>query len=169
MLKSYGLRFITSSIEKRASSTTAEKDQVSAETNELEKEERKEQKNFRPEISALAAYEIAASAASYLHARTKSIIPFKFSKDGVREDSLEGGSESVDGVNMINTEVASLIATTDSVTAVVAAEEDVKQAVADDLSSTKSSPCEWFICDDDRSGTRYFVIQVRLIVDLLLF
>ncbi|KAK4273259.1 hypothetical protein QN277_021698 [Acacia crassicarpa] len=164
LLKSYGLRFVTSSVDKRGFSTTAEKNQVSAETQEVEtdkqdREESKEQKNSRPKISALAAYEIAASAASYLHARTRNIIPFKSSKDGVGEGSLERGSGSVVGVNKVNTEVASLMATTDSVTAVVAAEEEVKQAVADDLNSTSSSPCEWFICDDDQSGTRFFVIQ----------
>lgn len=62
---------------------------------------------------------------------------------------------------MTKAEVASLMATTDSVTAVVAAKEEVKQAVADDLSSMHSSPCDWFICDDDDEGsnTRYFVIQ----------
>ncbi|XP_028781939.1 phospholipase A1 PLIP2, chloroplastic [Neltuma alba] len=164
LLQKYGLRFVTSSQQKRNSSTTAEKNQVSAETQEVKTsehdgDESKEQKNSRPNISALAAYEIAASAASYLNARTRSIIPFKSSKDGISEGSLEGGSANVDGVNMVNTEVASLMATTDSVTAVVAAKEEVKQAVADDLNSTSSSPCEWFICDDDQSGTRFFVIQ----------
>nr|XP_023917001.1 uncharacterized protein LOC112028538 [Quercus suber] len=60
---------------------------------------------------------------------------------------------------MMNSEMASFMATTDSVTAVVAAKEEVKQAVADDLNSVRSSPCEWFICDEDQTGTRYFVIQ----------
>jgi len=63
----------------------------------------------------------------------------------------------------INSEMASLMATTDSVTAVVAAKEEVKQAVADDLNSINSASCEWFVCDDDKSATRFFVIQVRLI------
>ncbi|XP_076912121.1 phospholipase A1 PLIP3, chloroplastic-like [Bidens hawaiensis] len=31
--------------------------------------------------------------------------------------------------------------------------------VSDDPNSLCSSPCEWYICDDDESGTRYFVIQ----------
>ncbi|KAK8565532.1 hypothetical protein V6N12_059090 [Hibiscus sabdariffa] len=57
--------------------------------------------------------------------------------------------------DMINVDVASFMATTYSVTAVVAAKEEVKQAVADDLNSTHSSPCEWFICDDDQSATRF--------------
>lgn len=172
LLKRHGLRFVTSSIEKKELAKTAEKIQALAETQEVEtnenenekekeKEERKEQKrNGGSKISASAAYEIAASAASYLHARTRNIIPFKSSKDRVGEASLEGSSESVDGVNLINTEVASLMATTDSVTAVVAAKEEVKQAVADDLNSISSSPCEWFECDDDQSGTRFFIIQV---------
>ncbi|KAJ0878421.1 putative fungal lipase-like domain, alpha/Beta hydrolase, phospholipase A1 PLIP1/2/3 [Helianthus annuus] len=31
--------------------------------------------------------------------------------------------------------------------------------VSHDLNSLYSSPCEWYICDDDESNTRYFVIQ----------
>ena len=68
---------------------------------------------------------------------------------------------------MMNSEVASLMATTDSMTAVVATKEDVKQAIADNISSTHSSPCEWFICDDDQ-GTRFFVIQVSYYYYLIL-
>ena len=171
LLTNHGLRFVTSSIEKKELATaekneaTAEKNQASAETQEVEtrendKDEGKEQKDSGYRISASATYQIAASAASYLHAQTRSILPFKSSKAEGGEGSHEGSSESIDNVNKINTEVASFMATTDSVTAVVAAKEEVKQAVADDLSSTHSSPCEWFICDDDQSGTRYFVIQV---------
>ncbi|KAF2325096.1 hypothetical protein GH714_022752 [Hevea brasiliensis] len=74
------------------------------------------------------------------------------------KDLPKGDYGDNENLNMLNTEMASLMATTDSVTAVVAAKEEVKQAVADDLSSTCSSPCEWFICDDDQ-GTRFFVIQ----------
>uniref|UniRef100_A0A804L6G1 Fungal lipase-type domain-containing protein n=1 Tax=Musa acuminata subsp. malaccensis TaxID=214687 RepID=A0A804L6G1_MUSAM len=53
----------------------------------------------------------------------------------------------------------SFVATTNSVTAVVAGKEEMKDAVAKDLNSAKNSPCEWYICDDDSSSTRYFVIQ----------
>lgn len=116
-------------------------------------EETKEPNNGGYRISATAAYNIAASAASYLHAQTKSILPFTSSNAATGEGSNES-------LNMMNPEVVSLMATTDSVTAVVAAKEEVKQAVADDLNSTHSSPCEWFICDDNQSGTRFFVIQV---------
>lgn len=122
--------------------------------------EGKEQKNNGRRISASSAYHIAASAASYLHSHTRSILPFKSLKAECGQDSPEQGSGTVDSINIMDSDVASFMATTDSVTAVVAAKEEVKQAVADDLKSTRLSPCEWFICDDDHSGTRFFVIQV---------
>ncbi|TKY52470.1 Lipase protein [Spatholobus suberectus] len=160
LLKHYGLRMVTSSIEKKKLAATTEKDPQKVETDEKEKEEeRKDPKNSGYKISATAAYNIAASAASHLHSQTRSVFPFKSSNAVIGEGSFEGSNESLDSVNMINTEVASLMATTDSVTAVVAAKEEVKQAVADDLNSAHSSPCEWFVCDDDQSGTRFFVIQ----------
>ena len=164
-MKHYGLRFVTSSIEKRelAAAAAAQKNPPEVESNEKEEEQRKELENGGYKISASAAYNIAASAACYLHAQTRSILPFKSSNSGAGEGSVEGSNESLDNVNMIDTEVASLMATTDSVTAVVAAKEEVKQAVADDLNSTHSSPCEWFICDHDQSSTRFFVIQVAKI------
>ncbi|KAH1259853.1 hypothetical protein GmHk_02G003130 [Glycine max] len=163
LLKHYGLRFVTSSIEKKelAVAATAEKDPQKVQTDEKvdEKEERKDPKNGEYKISATAAYNIAASAATYLHSQTRSIFPLKSSNAVAGEGSLAGNNESLDSVNMLNTEVASLMATTDSVTAVVAAKEEVKQAVADDLNSSHSTPCEWFVCDNDQSGTRFFVIQ----------
>ncbi|KAF2587817.1 hypothetical protein F2Q70_00041258 [Brassica cretica] len=96
--------------------------------NNNEEEEEGEEKKL---INPAAAYRIAASAASRLFSHSKSVLPF-----GRRENE------------------ASLMATADSVTAVVAAEEEVKQAVADDLKSNHSPPCEWFVCDDDKTGTR---------------
>ncbi|KAK9281346.1 hypothetical protein L1049_004246 [Liquidambar formosana] len=164
LLKYHGLHFITSSVEKKELLAKLETDQMPAEVqkaegNPQEAMEGKEQKNNGKQISASAAYQIAASAASYLHSHTKSILPFKSSKDKSSEDSPEGSRGNDDCVNIMNSEVASFMATTDSVTAVVAAKEEVKQAVADDLNSTRSSPCEWFICDDDQRGTRFFVIQ----------
>ncbi|KAL5791918.1 hypothetical protein ACOSP7_000512 [Xanthoceras sorbifolium] len=163
LLKYRGLRFVTSSVEKKELAMKAEKNQVSSENQEVESkpevEAEEEHKNNGYRISASSAYQIAASAASYLHSHTRSILPFKSSKADGGEDSKDGGRGTDDTVNMMNSEVASLMATTDSVTAVVAAKEEVKQAVADGLNSTRSSPCEWFICDDDLSGTRFFVIQ----------
>ena len=66
----------------------------------------------------------------------------------------------LNNVDMMNGDVATLIATTDSVTSVVAAKEEVKQAVGDDLNSKSSIPCEWFVCDYDQTTTRFFVIHV---------
>lgn len=177
LLKHYRLRFVTSSLEKKAQlAAKAEKEKALERVQEGEDDAKKEEdetlkadgvQENEPEteqnthmvenkgengggnlISASTAYHIAASAASYLHSQTKSFIPFTNNKSG-----------GDDNVSMTKAEVASLMATTDSVTAVVAAKEEVKQAVADDLNSMHSSPCDWFICDDDESSTRYFVIQ----------
>lgn len=150
-MKRCGLRFVTSSIEKKELIAAAEKNQSSGaiqkeETNEKNAGEREEEENAELKISACAACGIA-----------------------VVDGSFEVSNESVDTVNVINTEVGSLMANTDSITEIVAAYEEVKQAVADDLKSTSSSPCEWFICDDDQSSTRYFVIQVgKLVSDMIL-
>ncbi|XP_074275725.1 phospholipase A1 PLIP2, chloroplastic-like isoform X2 [Silene latifolia] len=89
-------------------------------------------------VRTSTAYQIAANAASYLHTRTEAILPSKSLNDKV-DQSVKNCS--------INSEMASLMATTDSTTTVIAAKEDVKQAVVDDLSSISSSPCEWFVCD----------------------
>lgn len=158
---------MTSSLEKKELALKTEKEEASFGVEEKAEETPKEPKEWEKEkidrnrISASAAYHIAASAASYLHSHTKSIIPFKSSNTEDNEESHKVGNTSGENVDQLNAEVASLMATTDSVTAVVAAKEEVKQAVADDLNSTRSSPCEWFICDDDQSRTRFFVIQVR--------
>ncbi|KAK3020585.1 hypothetical protein RJ639_046935 [Escallonia herrerae] len=163
LLKNHGMRFVTSSFMKKEqllkdAEETAQVEVQEAERNPEEQEKGKE-KIDGSEISASVAYQVAASAASYLHSHTKGIIPFKSSKGKESESNPKGGNTCTNNVDMTNLEVASLMATTDSVTAVVAAKEEVKQAVADDLNSTQSSPCEWFICDDDQSATRYFVIQ----------
>ncbi|CAH8250934.1 unnamed protein product [Arabidopsis lyrata] len=150
--KYYGLRFVTSSAEKTESALKAGNGEVSGETKPIEEEEEakdeeeEEEKKKGRKISASAAYEIVASAASYLHSRTNNILPFNSSSKADKND-----------VNLANAESSSDVAY--SVTSVVAAEEDVKQAVADDLKSTISSPCDWFICDDDQSHTRFVVIQ----------
>ncbi|MQL84837.1 hypothetical protein Taro_017344 [Colocasia esculenta] len=109
-------------------------------------------------ITASSAYKVAASAASYLQSQTRSILPFRSasSKLGL---SLTGVVSEDGDRGLTSSEVVSFVATTNSVTAVVAAKEETKQAVAKDLNSSISSPCEWFICDDENSKTRFFVIQ----------
>ncbi|CAH8283606.1 unnamed protein product [Eruca vesicaria subsp. sativa] len=137
--KYYGLSFVTSSAEK---TELALKAQVPGETNKPKEEV--EGKDDR-KISASAAYEVVASAASHLQSCTTNILPF--TSTSINEDEEESSSMS------------SSACLTNSVTSVVAAEEDVKQAVADDLKSSISSPCDWFICDDHQTLTRFFVIQ----------
>lgn len=153
LLRHHGLKLVTSSLEKKELALKAEKEKESAEN--LDKEanaaeapqgEEADGGDEENRISS-TAYHIAASAASYFHSQAKIILSFKSKQDG-------NGVE-----DMMNGDMASM-------TAVVAAEEEVKQAVADDLNSTLTSPCEWFICDDDRTATRFFVIQVELLIKL---
>lgn len=171
LLKRYRLRYVTSSIEKREQLAEAEKAELlakaeaepqsdeaeSKDKSQVEAGQSDEQKNEQSRVRESAAFQVAASAASYLHSRTRTLLSSNSSKDNVDHTSNED-SRSNENLN-INSEMASLMATTDSVTAVVAAKEEVKQAVADDLNSISSSPCEWYICDDDKNATRFFVIQ----------
>lgn len=168
LLKYHRLRFVTSSLEKKSKLANVEKvhlpaqDQEPQQVEDRVKDERCEkQQNNGSLISASAAYQIAASAASYLQSQTWGILPFRSAKSEAGVSLAEGGDGN-EGENLTSPEVTSFMATTNSVTAVVAAKEETKQAVAKDLNSVKSSPCEWFICDDDSSGTRFFVIQVPL-------
>ncbi|MCD7449532.1 hypothetical protein HAX54_000372 [Datura stramonium] len=175
LLRNHGLRLVTSSFEKKEQALKAEKEKAAASEDQEKKENEVAQtqieerstttsvagdgKTSGNRISASTAYHIAASAASYLHSHTKSILPFKSSKTMPNKDSSETTVGRNDNIDAMNREVASFMATSDSVTSVVAAKEEVKQAVADDLNSNHSSPCEWFVCDDDQSLTRFFVIQ----------
>lgn len=104
------------------------------------------------------AYEIAASAASYVQSCSD--------KRGGDDRDLygneaylkeEGGSFSP---RAYKSEVAAYVTAASTMTAVVAAGEKDKQEAAKDLQSLHSSPCEWFICDDPRTYTRQFIIQV---------
>ncbi|KAG9156950.1 hypothetical protein Leryth_009006 [Lithospermum erythrorhizon] len=182
LLRNHRLRFITSSFEKKEQAIKAEiekqlsekekeltenqqseKGNVSVEAegsggNRTEEAHNNDERNAEEKFNASAAYKIAASAASYLHSHTKSILPFTSSESTQDEDLHERGNES-GRMSITPEEMASLMATTDSVTAVVSAKEEVKQAVADGLSSISSSPCDWFMCDEDQGATRYFVIQ----------
>ncbi|OVA02557.1 Lipase [Macleaya cordata] len=155
LLKRQGLRFVTSSVEKKANSMNANEKPSSAD--KVEEEEKKKKNGYR--VSPSIAYHVAASAASYLQSRTRSILPFKSSKSETTEEAPEVNNGTNEDTEITSSEVASFVATTNSLTAVVAAKEEMKQAVAKDLNSVHSSPCEWFICDDDQSATRFFVIQ----------
>lgn len=156
LLKHYGLRFVTSSLEKKAQNLSAEEEQSPPKINTERKERCPEGEGGKPSetgyrLSPSAAYHTVASAASYLQSQTRSTTPSRtpIAENDRSED--RGGPSSSD--------MASFVATTNSITAVVAGEEEMKEAVAKDLNSPNSSPSEWFICDDDESSTRYFVIQ----------
>ncbi|KAF2618835.1 hypothetical protein F2Q68_00042853 [Brassica cretica] len=87
--KYYGLKFVTSSAEK---TELALKNEVSDETKpkvEEEEVEGKEETNKGRKISASAAYEMVASAASYLHSRTNNILPFTSSSKTDEDSSSE--------------------------------------------------------------------------------
>jgi hypothetical protein len=113
-------------------------------------------------INLFGAYRVVSSAASFLHSRAVGIMPFGSRNDDVNDPTIMTfvNGENGEGLTM---DEASL----NSVTSMVAAKEETRQAVADDLNSSRSCPCEWFICDDDQSSTRYFVVQV-LIVPILI-
>ncbi|VFQ78556.1 unnamed protein product [Cuscuta campestris] len=165
LLRCHGLRFITSSSKKKQQAKEAENVREVAKEDKLKKEndvavvnEAKGENGMNLKenggngIRASAVYR----AASYLYSHTSSFLPFNSSRPDI--DELE--RRSIGNTDVVNVEeVASFVATTESVTSVVAAKEEVKQAVADDLNSRRSSPCEWFACDDDQSATRFFVIQ----------
>ncbi|CAL9162268.1 unnamed protein product [Musa hybrid cultivar] len=160
LLKCYGLRFVTSSLEKKSTSLNSDEQQEPSQDQELkeevhEVEENDKRKGNSTGISASAAYQIAASAASYLQSQTTGILP---GKTETGKDPIEGSSKNKEG-GTLSPEEASFMATTNSVTAVVAGKEEMRQAIAKDLNTAKSLPCEWYICDDDKSATRYFVIQ----------
>ncbi|KAG6426828.1 hypothetical protein SASPL_111062 [Salvia splendens] len=171
LLRNHGLKLVTSSIEKKELALKIEKEKESAENlqkpvaqaEDAERDESGEAEGVEAEAEgnrvSSAAYQIAASAASYFHSHTKVILSLRSSNSKQSESCVVDTSGCNAGVNMMNHDMASFMATTDSMAAVVAAEEEVKQAVADDLNSTLTCPCEWFICNDDQTATRFFVIQ----------
>ncbi|KAF9619987.1 hypothetical protein IFM89_010603 [Coptis chinensis] len=165
LLRYDGLRYVTSSVDKKTQPLEAEKEktvnqvEVAEEKPKQVKEMMEHHKKSVHSVSASAAYQIAASAASFVQAHTRSILPFRSSKSERKEDSSDGSIGLNGSVEITSSEMASFVATTNSLTAVVSAKEEMKQTVAKDFKSVHSSPCEWFVCDDDESGTRFFAIQ----------
>ncbi|KAJ1395005.1 Fungal lipase-like domain [Sesbania bispinosa] len=162
----YSLQFITSSLEKK-SEVKAKLDQDSnsfpiddsvASQDGSEKGKDNEQK---PQIRL--AYNIAASAASYVQLRAKDLLSLAAkSQQSENEDSNgreDSPREETEGTSRVyKSEVAAYVAAS-TMTAVVAAGEKEKLEAAKDLQSLHSSPCEWFVCDDFSNYTRCFVIQ----------
>ncbi|XVE77266.1 hypothetical protein DITRI_Ditri13aG0048400 [Diplodiscus trichospermus] len=170
--KYYGLRFVTSSLEKKEEVATikAKLDQDSTRVpvaapeiteSKPAKVEGSEQK--RPTRLSVVC-EIAASAACYVRSRANGLLSpgSKSQEEDCRIDSCRCGDQpEMEGENsprLYNSEVAAYVAAS-TMTAVVRAGEKEKQEAAKDLQSPHSSPCEWFVCDDLSTYTRTFVIQ----------
>lgn len=110
----------------------------------------------RRPIRSHLAYEVAASAASYVHASARGLLSFGGHQQPPAGEGVmrrQGGQG-----RLYNSGVAAYVAAS-TVTAVVAAEDEARQEAARDLRSSLSSPCEWFACDEADARTRCFVIQ----------
>ncbi|CAL0311303.1 unnamed protein product [Lupinus luteus] len=167
----YSLQFITSSLEKKAevAKLKAKLDQDStqvplngsaASQDGSEKGKDNEQKH-----QIKLAYDIAASAASYVQLRAKNLLSLaaKPQQKSDNEDSDGRGNstaEVTEGTSRVynKSEVAAYVAAS-TMTSVVAAGEDERRETAKGLQSLHCSPCEWFVCDDPSNYTRCFVIQ----------
>jgi len=149
--KHYGLRFVTSSLEKKAEagiiSAKLDADSTRPRTAPAYEVASGPQPR-RPIRSSHLAYEVAASAASYVHARARGLLSF-----GATQHQQAGQQG-----RLYNSGVAAYMAAS-TVTAVVAAEDEARQEAARDLRSPLSSPCEWFVCDEADARTRCLVIQ----------
>ncbi|XP_077249610.1 phospholipase A1 PLIP1, chloroplastic-like [Tasmannia lanceolata] len=166
--KHYGLNLVTSSLEKKAEAeaeaikSKLEEDSIRVpETSPIKFSRANQKRPIRPSV----AYEIAASAASYVHARAKGLLSLGSSDEEEEEEDeemqtrgvVEEAERSPSRV-YYKSEVAAYVAAS-TMTAVVGAEERARQEAAKDLQSLHSSPCEWFVCDDPGTFTRCFVIQ----------
>ncbi|KAI9109824.1 hypothetical protein K1719_018865 [Acacia pycnantha] len=167
----YGLKWVTSSLEKKAevAKMRTKLDQDSTQVppaSSSSEESSQDNSKKRPIIQASAAYEIAASAASYVQSRAKDLLSLGSVS---QQDRLHNNNEDYnssgrgrDVEDEDDAEEASRVAAyvaASTMTAVVAAGEREKQEAAKDLQSLHSSPCEWFVCDDLSTYTRCFVIQ----------
>ncbi|CAD6341503.1 unnamed protein product [Miscanthus lutarioriparius] len=176
-LQKYNMTFVTSSVEERAKlpnpcnqdqnpndrkntnrgTPSRHSDEQESTYGTTSEHERMQEHQSGQGINPLAAYRIAASAASYVQSRAMEVLPFGSQSEGRRDRTIQAiVNAQTEGLTM---DEASFVATTNSMTSMVAAKEETKQAVADDLNSSRSCPCEWFICDENQSSTRYFVIQ----------
>lgn len=127
-----------SSSEKKPQSVAIEKEQQSArererETEEAEKVEKHANKGYW--ISTSAAYQIATATALNLQSHTKSIVSFRSVSTNAKKDLLEEGGNNVEETKIPNSEMASLIVTTGSITAGVGGKEEMKQLVVPSVES----------------------------------
>ncbi|KAF8676005.1 hypothetical protein HU200_047508 [Digitaria exilis] len=154
--KHYGLRFVTSSLEKKAEAgiITAKLDADSTRPRTAPAYEVASGPQPRRPIRSHLAYEVAASAASYVRSRARGLLSFGTPPHHHHHQH----HHPADHGRLYNSGVAAYMAAS-TVTAVVAAEDEARQEAARDLRSPLSSPCEWFACDEADARTRCFVIQ----------
>ncbi|XP_074366693.1 phospholipase A1 PLIP1, chloroplastic [Apium graveolens] len=176
----YDLEFVTSSLVKKAeaaafTTTTGELDDDStcpvdsSSTTESESGKSENSNKKRLNNRPAAAYEIAASAASFVHSRAKDLL---FHGSETQQEDIDMTLESNERKYLhkderstprvyrsdAGSEVAAYV-TASTMTAVVAAGDKEKEEAATALQTLQSSPCEWFVCDDSSIYTRCFVIQ----------
>ncbi|XP_071741626.1 phospholipase A1 PLIP1, chloroplastic [Rutidosis leptorrhynchoides] len=158
----YDLKFVTSSLEKKALAEAIARDSVRVPLTTLATNQMPEKR-----IKRTSAYEIAASAATYVQSQAGGLISRETEQKRKEDDDVSVGRGDTNNHPLVKTdssnriyksEMAAYMAAS-TMTAVVAAPEKEKQEAARDLQSLHSSPCEWFICDDSSIYTRCFVIQ----------
>ncbi|XP_031111383.1 phospholipase A1 PLIP1, chloroplastic isoform X2 [Ipomoea triloba] len=148
----YGLDFVTSSI------MMFEQDSMAIATaahHQYNKPQEKRSLLPRPSV----AYEIAASAASYVQSRAKDLLSQDSSPQGDWSKSCEECELEESSTSSSSEMAAAYVVAASAVTAVVAAGEKTKEEAARELQSPQSSPCDWFVCDDSTTRTRCFIIQ----------
>uniref|UniRef100_K7KZV9 Uncharacterized protein n=1 Tax=Glycine max TaxID=3847 RepID=K7KZV9_SOYBN len=104
------------------------------------------------------AYDITASAASYVQSRTKDLLSLaskskKHSGNGDFSGREDSPYEEADETPPVYKSKYGVNAAALTMTVVAAA------GTAVDLQSLRSSSCEWFVCDDPDTHTRCFAIQ----------
>ncbi|KAG5626598.1 hypothetical protein H5410_011816 [Solanum commersonii] len=169
----YGLDFVTSSLVKKAEAMAIkakfDKDSirvpVPSSDNSVPNPDKTEEIEHKRLPPPLVAYDIAASAASYVQSRAKGLLSVGSEAKLVADDATlkankgcSADEKDSTSQRVYKSEMAAYVAAS-TMTTMVAADEKQKLEAARDLQSLQSSPCEWFICDDLTTYTRCFVIQ----------
>ncbi|BBM97674.1 hypothetical protein MPTK1_1g07460 [Marchantia polymorpha subsp. ruderalis] len=181
------LVFVTSSIEIKAKALAEEKEAAAAK-GETDKSEAQSEAKQEFYLSPASAYALAAAAASFLKSEKKSrqAAPQKSMGDssdqttgtksgetteneglaGPNTDVIQSSSSKASGEGEKSEksqgdreEVPDMPSFMRPVTSVVSAEKETKQAMAKNLRSLHTCPCEWFAVDEKSGPTRIFSIQ----------
>ncbi|KAL3684954.1 hypothetical protein R1sor_002976 [Riccia sorocarpa] len=184
LAKVHRLVFVTSSVEIK-SKALAEEKAAAAAKGEADKNDSASESKPEFYLSPASAYALAAAAASFLRLEKKKSTENLSKGLGNSSDGSESGNEGsqvistssdADILQTLSAEVEvesvkSNISETDQekdsklpslmrpVTSVVSAEKETKQAMAKNLRSLHTSPCEWFAVDEKGGPNRVFSIQ----------